>query len=198
MNNFEKIHQYWFGNLEENIEPLSEKRKLWFTKSDETDKYISDNFGFLIEEYKDIDINNLKSNLNYLSFIIIFDQFTRNIFRNTPKSFYYDSIALNLTNIVIDKNIDKEFHPVKRLFIYLPLEHSENLKDQEKSVELFTEMEKNAEDTLKKEIGFYKDYAIKHYDIVKKFGRFPHRNKILGRETTKEEEEFLKLPGSSF
>lgn len=121
-----------------------------------------------------------------LASIILFDQFSRNIFRNQMESFQYDPLALSITLQALELNYDQQLSQNQKFFLYMPLMHSESLDNQDRSVELFSYDPQ------------FQKYAIAHRDIVQRFGRFPHRNQILGRESTQEEIEFLKQEGSSF
>ena len=116
------------------------------------------------------------------------DQFTRNIFRNSPKSFEGDNKARKLTKIAIDNNFIKGSNHHYNSFFLMPLMHSENILDHQLGLPLFKKF--TNENTFK--------FAVKHKDIIDKFDRFPHRNNVLGRISTKSELEFLKLPGSRF
>jgi len=125
-----------------------------------------------------------------LALCILLDQFPRNMFRGTPKAFATDAKALVVAKFALAKGFDQVLSPIKRRFLYLPFEHSENLNDQRKCVELFEKMIKD--DPL----GY--DYAQRHLKVIEKFGRFPHRNKILGRMNTPDEEEYLSQPNAGF
>jgi uncharacterized protein (DUF924 family) len=125
-----------------------------------------------------------------LALCILLDQFPRNMFRGTPKAFATDSKALVIAKYALAKGFDQVLVPIKRRFLYMPFEHSENLNDQRKCVELFERMKKD--DPL----GY--DYALRHLKVVEKYGRFPHRNKILSRTSTPEEEEYLAQSGAGF
>ncbi|WP_445299428.1 MULTISPECIES: DUF924 family protein [unclassified Microcoleus] len=129
---------------------------------------------------------------NCLALILLLDQFPRNMFRGTPQAFATDSKALATAEYAVNNNFDPELLTVQKLFVYLPFQHSENLENQQKSVELFRQLSGEPEsDSLI-------EYAQQHLEIIERFGRFPHRNEILGRETTPEEAEFLRQPGSGF
>ena len=123
-----------------------------------------------------------------LAAAIALDQFPRNMFRGTARAFAADPIALRTARAAVDAGWDRGFDKDARLFLYLPFEHSEDLADQERSVALTAGLG-DAE---------YDRYAVAHFEIVRRFGRFPHRNAALGRASTPEEIEFLKQPGSSF
>lgn len=125
-----------------------------------------------------------------LALCIVLDQFPRNMFRGTPKAFQSDAQALLIARLAIGKGFDQILQPVKRRFLYLPFEHSENLEDQKKSVCLFMSMKDDDP------MGY--EYALKHLEVIEKFGRFPHRNALLGRDSTAEELQYLSLPGAGF
>jgi uncharacterized protein (DUF924 family) len=199
MHKFQEILQYWFGSLNRSEPPAEGKSSLWFKKSDETDQEISEKFSPYLEQ---LDTENYGEWLidadRCLALIILTDQFTRNIYRNRPQSFAYDHIARDCTMQAIAKGFDSLYHPVKRIFFYMPLEHSENIETQKKCRRIFENLVDTCPAELKKQMEFFKEFSEKHYRIIERFGRFPHRNLILGRESTPEEAEFLKTPGSSF
>jgi uncharacterized protein (DUF924 family) len=123
-----------------------------------------------------------------LALLLLLDQIPRNIFRGSGHAFATDGLARHFARLALDAGHDAAFEPALRAFFYLPLEHSEDMADQDRSVALFAALgDAN-----------YDGYATAHRDVVARFGRFPHRNAILGRASTPEEEEFLKQPGSSF
>lgn len=125
-----------------------------------------------------------------LALVILLDQFPRNMYRATEQAFASDSKALEVAKKAVLKGFDTLLNTQEKTFLYLPLEHSENLDDQHQSVQLFAK--------LKGDDPVVYDYAKRHYDVIKKFGRFPHRNAILGRKNTKLEEEYLSDPNSGF
>ena len=197
----ERILNYWFGKLREGEAPSSDYYKKWFAKRIEIDQYIKTTF----EDDLELAVGGkLKSWENTprgtLALIILLDQFSRNIYRGTLKAFAQDSIALEICLRGIEKGFDIKLHPVERLFFYMPLEHQEDLEIQKKSVEYFSMLEKLflSPPSLASMLSEFKNYADKHFVIIERFGRFPHRNEILGRKSTPEEIEFLKQPGSSF
>ena len=130
-----------------------------------------------------------------LARILLLDQFTRNIFRDTPRAFAGDAQALALATMLVASGRDKNLTPWQRWFAYLPFEHAETLLDQERSVGLFEGLRREMQDGA---FDNAYDYALRHRDVVARFGRFPHRNAILGRASSAEEIEFLSQPGSSF
>ena len=176
----DEVLNFWFAEL---------GREAWFRKSEATDELIRSRFLSLYERVAALPPEAAwASPRRALATIIVLDQFPRNMFRGTPRAFATDHKAVDVARGAVERGLDKAFDKDGRAFMYLPFEHSEDLADQERAVALFTPLG-DAE---------YTDYAIAHRDIIARFGRFPHRNAILGRTSTPEEEEFLKEPGSSF
>ena len=136
-----------------------------------------------------------------MALVILFDQFSRNLYRNTAKMYATDLLALDLTQRSIADGMDKNLQLIERLFLYTPLMHAEELGVQQLSLIFFGELVKDCERSWPKNIDYFKytfDYAQRHFEIIKCFERFPHRNKILNRQSTVEEVDFLKTPNSSF
>lgn len=127
-----------------------------------------------------------------LALILLLDQFPRNLYRDKPAAFASDAKALQMANHALAQGFDRGMPDVRRWFLYLPFEHSEVLANQETSLKLFSALPSNPDN------GNTVDFAKRHRDIIARFGRFPHRNKILGRTSTAEEEKFLSEPNSSF
>jgi uncharacterized protein (DUF924 family) len=169
-------------------------RPEWFRKDDAFDAAIRERFGAAVESALSGTPGD-GSDEALLARILLLDQFTRNIFRGTPRAFAGDAQALQIAESLVTAGRDKNLTPWQRWFAYLPFEHSESLLQQERSVALFAalrrEMRHEAFDSAH-------DYAVRHCEVIARFGRFPHRNAILGRESTAEEIEFLAQPGSSF
>ncbi|MDJ0647514.1 MAG: DUF924 family protein [Xenococcaceae cyanobacterium MO_188.B19] len=175
-----EILNFWFSDR---VKPL------WFKKSAAFDREIEARFINTYLMAKTGALEHWKSNPHdTLALIIVLDQFPRNMFRDTSQAFATDNQAVELTKYAIEHNYDQSLSMDEQVFLYMPLMHSENKANQAKCVELFTKLGK--QDNLK--------FAIKHQEIIEIFGRFPHRNKILNRESTSAEQEFLTQPGSSF
>lgn len=172
----QEIIHFWF----EELEPQQ-----WFQSSAAVDAEILERFALTHEMADDGLCNHWAVDAEgSLALVIVLDQFPRHMYRGQPKSFASDERALLVAKQAVHKGFDQILEPVKRGFLYLPFQHSKSLSDQIKSVELFGAM---AEDNPAGDM-----YARRHYVPIEKFGRFPHRNKILGRESTAEEIEFLK------
>ena len=155
------------------------------------DAHIRERFESLVLSAANGELDAWKSTAEgRLALVILLDQFPRNMFRDSKKSFATDEKALLIVKEAIHKGFDQILSPVKRRFIYIPFMHSENIAEQKRCVELFESM--TDDDPLSH------DYALKHLDVIEKFGRFPHRNKILGRESSEEELKYLDLPGAGF
>ena len=177
---YQEILKFWF----EEIKPSQ-----WFSKDDSFDQLISDRFSDVHSRAVSCELYDWRENAQgRLAEIIVLDQFSRNMFRESPSSFKNDPVALVLSQEAISLGMDKLLEPVERSFMYLPFMHSESIKIHEFAVKLYSQH--GTESNL--------DWEIKHKKIIKKFGRYPHRNEILGRKSTDEELEFLKGPDSSF
>lgn len=182
-----RILEFWFGKSGD--ADYGKPKSYWFNSTPEIDKQIRHDFGDLYDQAAQGQLQSWQDTPEgCLSLIILFDQFSRNLFRGTPQVFATDSRALSIAKEAILKGFDQKLPLFQRSFLYMPFMHSESLSDQLKSVELFT--------SSGAEAGI--DYAVRHKDIIQRFGRFPHRNAILNRESTPDEIEFLKQPGSSF
>ena len=176
------VLHFWFEEL---------TPKDWFNPSNpvELDAKIRDKFEHLLEKASACELSSWRSTPDgSLAEIIVLDQFSRNIYRNTPKAFAQDPLALGLAQEAIGKGFDKVMEPSKLSFLYMPFMHSESRLIHERAMELF--------DTPGLEMQF--DFEKKHKAIIDRFGQYPHRNEILGRLSTEEEDAFLKQPGSSF
>ena len=184
------VLDFWFGVPGD--PDYGKTRPLWFIKSDTTDRLVRGRFGATVEAALSGKIDDWALTPHgALALILVLDQFTRNIFRDSPRSFAGDAQALRLASDLVDRNDDRLLTPLERWFAYMPFEHSEFLNDQIESVRLFEQLAKEG-------LGEPLPWARKHYDVIKRFGRFPHRNSIMGRESTIEEVEFLKEQGSRF
>jgi uncharacterized protein (DUF924 family) len=194
-----EVLSYWFGDLQNAEDFPKEKSKIWFGGGAAVDQEIRNRFEPLVLDAADQKLDAWKKTpRGRLALIILVDQFTRNIYRGTPKAFAYDSIAQELTLEGLELGEDQKLFPIERSFFYLPLEHAENLKIQKLSVAKFNELAASAPPSLTAVFESHAKYALRHFEIIEKFGRFPHRNAILGRQSTPEEIEFLKTPNSSF
>ncbi|MBM3486987.1 MAG: DUF924 domain-containing protein [Alphaproteobacteria bacterium] len=191
MERDEAILDFWFGDRKN--PSYGEPREAWFKKEPEFDATLRRDF---LDDHERAAFGHCDGWMGgarrCLALVIALDQFPRNIFRNTPRAFAADAKALATARYAIAAGYDRGLLPVERLFLYIPFEHAETLADQERSVALFGSIP----DHPKRDS--WLDYAVRHRDVVARFGRFPHRNAILGRASTAAELEFLTQPNSSF
>ena len=199
METVDSILRFWFGDERNDAEVAKERAALWWKKNPEIDEAIRERF----EATLDGAVNEkhdhwLDDPHGRLALIILADQFSRNMYRGTPRAFANDSCALGWCKqgLAVDSHLS--LRPIERVFFYLPLEHSESLEDQDRSVELFSELAASVTEDQREPFTGYVDYAVRHRDVIKQFGRFSHRNAILGRESSDAELAFLRQPGSSF
>ena len=187
----EAILDFWFGAPD--TPEFGRPRELWFTKSAATDALIRDRFGTAVEAALRGELHHWADGdaRRALALILLLDQFTRNIHRDSARAFAGDAFALAVAKRLVADGRDRRLAPIERWFAYLPFEHSEGIEDQHESLRLFGELAKEglAEPLV---------WARKHHDVVARFGRYPHRNELLGRASTAEEIEFLRQPGSRF
>ena len=161
----------------------------WFGGGEAVDDRIRERFLALHEALRDdVPESWRETARGMLAAVIALDQFPRNMYRGDPRAFAADPTALALATEAVERGLDQAMSTDERKFLYLPFEHSEDPEVQAQSVELFASLDE--EDTL--------GYALRHKEIIDRFGRFPHRNEVLGRASTPEEIEFLKEPDSSF
>lgn len=197
-----QVLEYWLGAELPTNESALACKTLWFTKSEEVDEEIRHLFGAVLQEALagKLDGEALESPLGMLALLIVLDQFTRNAYRCTPKSFAGDAKARQLALKAIDLgwDVDASIPAIARIFIYLPLEHAEDMQMQEHSVVAFEQLYQEAEPALREFFEGTLDYANKHREVINEFGRFPHRNPILGRESTAAEKVYLSKPGAGF
>jgi uncharacterized protein (DUF924 family) len=187
MTKAEEVLNFWFGR--EGDPDYGEFREAWFRKDPEFDREIRDRFEALYEAAAAGDLDDWKAEArSCLALVILLDQFPRNMFRGDPKSYATDPKAQETAEYAVDHALDRELPEFQRTFLYMPFMHSEDLEYQRRSVELFRGL--GGSDS--------EGYAVRHMEIIERFGRFPHRNEVLGRRTTPEEAEFLTQPGSSF
>ena len=186
------VLDFWFGA------PGSAEhgslRKCWFEKNPAFDEDIRQRFLPALEAAVAGQLDGWANQPeSLLALIVLLDQFPRNLFRNTPRAFATDARALVLAQQAVTQGFDAQLMPVARAFIYLPFEHSEDLAMQDHAVALFTALAGNGV-----EFTSYLDYAEQHREVIRRFGRFPHRNAILGRASTAAEIEYLAQPGAGF
>jgi uncharacterized protein (DUF924 family) len=173
----EEVLRFWFEET---------RPQAWFVRDDAVDAEIRKRFGALHASLiEKVPATVTATPLGALATVIVLDQFSRNLFRNSPRAFGADPTALAIAQEAIAAGFDRELNANQRMFLYMPFQHSEDSAMQARSIELFAQL---GDPGL--------NYARQHFDVIERFGRFPHRNRVLGRESTPEENEFLKThPG---
>ncbi|KKJ01104.1 DUF924 family protein [Prochlorothrix hollandica] len=185
------VLDFWFGSPTDST--YGQTKAAWFRKDPDFDDHIRQHFLVTYSQAAAGALNHWQQQpLSCLALIVVLDQFPRNLFRHQPAAFATDAQARAVAEWGVQQGWDRSLLPVQRWFFYLPWEHSEDLADQDRAVALFTQLE--GDTASASPIA----YAQKHRAVIQRFGRFPHRNPILNRESTPEEIEFLQQPGSSF
>ncbi len=188
----EAILTFWFGAIQDERSCFEERSKLWFAQNPAFDQEIVHRFQPDYELAAQGQLTHwTQTARGGLALVLVLDQFPRNMFRNDPRAFATDQQAQQVAERVIAAGFDRQLRSVERYFVYVPFMHSEKREHQQRSVTLFQQLAEQRE-------YFDTSYAVRHKDVIDRFGRFPHRNNVLGRASTSEELEFLKQPGSSF
>ncbi|MFC0445024.1 DUF924 family protein [Pseudidiomarina halophila] len=178
--NANDVLEFWFDELTPDD---------WFSKNDQLDATITERFGAVLEAAAAGECWQWRESAHgRLAEIIVLDQFSRNVYRDSPRAFAQDPMSLALAQEAVRLGVDQKLDATEKAFLYMPYMHSESLVIHEQAMQLFNQpgLENNY------------DFEVKHRDILLRFGRYPHRNAILGRTTTAEEHAFMQQPGSSF
>lgn len=195
----ENVLAFWFGPPGSATEIAGRQSTLWFGKSPANDRAVIERFSATLAAAAAGQLDHwIHTPRGRLALVIVLDQFPHHIHRDQPQAFATDPQALALSLDALATNEDRQLAPIERVFLYLPLEHAESIDMQERSVSLFQQLANEAAANERALFDNFLDYARKHLDVVARFGRFPHRNAILGRPSTPDEIEFLKQPGSRF
>jgi uncharacterized protein (DUF924 family) len=190
---------FWFGEATDDVEVGQEQASLWWGKSAETDDLIAARFGQAASAAAAGTLDHWTgSPKGRLALILLLDQVPRVIHRGTQGAFAQDDKARRAAAKGLESGAERLLRPIERVFFYLPFEHSEDEQDQERSVALYKTLAAEVPEEWSGPFDGYLDFALRHKAIIDRFGRFPHRNPILGRESTLEEIEYLKEPGSGF
>lgn len=199
MESPDSILKFWFGESGNDAEVASRQAELWWSKDAAVDAQVRERFELLVIKAGNGELDLWRSQSEgRLALILLTDQFPRNIFRGTPRSFEFDPMARSLCLDGLKAGMDRPLQLIQRVFFYMPLEHSEDREDQAHSVRLMRSLVDEAPAAQTDLFENYVNFALRHQEIIERFGRFPHRNRILGRTSTPKEIEFLTEPGSSF
>ncbi|MGV3743280.1 MAG: DUF924 family protein [Burkholderiaceae bacterium] len=193
------IRAFWFGTETDDLAVIKNCSHRWWSKKDAVDREIKFRFAPAMQLAKEQALTHWAGEpQGLLALILLTDQFPRNAYRDTPDAFALDPLARDWCRAGLQTGVHLHLRPIERVFFYLPLEHSESLSDQEHAVTLYEELIAGIDERMRSEFEGYLWFAKRHEEIIRRFGRFPHRNGILGRESTPEEAAFLQEKGSSF
>jgi uncharacterized protein (DUF924 family) len=201
---WQPLLDWWFaaagcGPAATASEVAAARGKLWFGKQDSQDQEARERFGDWVEQaLADALPDWQQDSRGWLANLLLLDQLPRMIFRETPRAFAGDALARKLVQQGMAKGWDQRLAPIQRVFAYLVLEHAEDLALQDQAVQLFDVLHQQAAMAERELFAGYLDYAERHQRVIARFGRFPHRNQILGRSSSAEESAFLLEPGSRF
>jgi len=196
---WQDLLHWWFGQGTSAIEIAAEKQRLWFGYRPQQDAEARERFGALVEQALNGDLQDwAELPEGWLALVLLLDQLPRMIHRDTPRAFAGDERAQQLVRDGLAHGGDMLLSPIQRVFIYLVLEHAENLAVQDLAVAHFTALRDIAAEHEQALFRDFLDYAERHREVISRFGRFPHRNAILGRDSSDAEQSFLQQPGSSF
>lgn len=200
MQPWQPLLDFWFGDDADDAPRAARQAPLWWGKSSETDALLASRFGELAARAAAGELAHWEGDpAGRLALILLLDQLPRNLHRHTPAAFAQDDKARALCLKGLTLGVDKGLSPLARVFFYLPLEHAESREQQSRSVALFEALaDEQATGPARATFEGFADFARRHQVIVDRFGRFPHRNAILGRASTEEEAAFLQQPGSGF
>jgi len=195
----ETVLSFWFGALDAHGRADAQHQARWWSKDPGFDTEVRSRFEPLHHAAVGGELQTwLDAPRSRLAYIVVLDQFSRNMFRESARMFAADGLALAATREGVAREHDRPLALHERVMFYMPFMHSEQLADQERCIALFSVLSAESSDTGRALMLSHIGFAERHRDIVRKFGRFPHRNALLGRTSTPEEAEFLAGPGSSF
>jgi uncharacterized protein (DUF924 family) len=198
METAESLHAFWFGGKADDA-AADRQSKLWWGKSSVVDAEVAARFAPLVQSARAGALDGWGDTPQQaLALILLTDQLPRNIYRGTAASFASDAVARSITVAGLEREMDRQLKPIERVFFYLPLEHAESMADQDRAVSLYTRLFQEAPAAQVERYRNFLTFALRHRRVIERFGRFPHRNAIIGRESTPDEISFLQEPGSSF
>ncbi|HBO1707520.1 TPA: DUF924 family protein [Pseudomonas aeruginosa] len=196
---WETLLDWWFGTSSDAAEVVAQRNGLWFGKNVCQDADAGSRFGDLVNQALDGGLQEWTAEADgWLALILLLDQLPRMIYRDTPRAYAGDARAQRVVREGLEKGFDRQLPPVRRVFAYLVLEHAEDLPSQERAVACFRDLRDQVGGSVRKPFDDFYDYAERHHAVVARFGRFPHRNALLGRPSSEEETAFLREPGSRF
>ncbi len=192
------ILDYWFADIGDGFD-IKSQQKIWYLGDETVDNDIQQRFGDWVERALARELDNwCVTPEGTLALVLLLDQFTRNIYRNSAKAFSGDELARQIVNDALAMSVEQKLTSIQHTFLYMPFMHSESLDDQERCIALFETLLQAVPAEGKRCIEGNLDFAIQHKNIIEAYGRFPYRNAVLGRENTEHELNYLNNGGSSF
>ncbi len=187
----DEVLQYWFGELKEGF-PIADRSSLWWKGDPQQDQEIAELFGKRVRQALNGELDTWRETpRGQLALVLLLDQFTRMIYRGSAQAFIGDAAALTITQSALANNHDQALDFAERLFLYLPLEHDESLESQAICTACIESMLNEVPLHNRHHVDVALDFAAQHKDLIIRFGRFPHRNRVLGRESTEIELAYL-------
>lgn len=195
----EEILQFWFAGAASDPARTTARNEFWFTPSSATDALIRDKFAPAVKAAAREEFAAWADAPHpALALVLLLDQFPRNIWRGTARAFEHDPQALKTAQHAVGSGYLRQLTPVEQAFLILPYQHAESIENQRESVRLSNEITQAAPPPWRSLMEYYAKYAKQHLELVERFGRFPHRNRVLGRESTAEEITYLSAGGATF
>ena len=195
----EQILTFWFGESCRSLEEIEARVERWFSSNPVVDEEIRARFGDLPGRAIGGEFDHWRETpRSTVALLIVLDQFPRNLHRGDARSFVYDAQAVAVAREWIRAAGDSEVAPIEAIFGYLPFEHAESVEVQERSVALLSALADRVEEALRNQFESFTRYAERHRDVIRRFGRFPHRNAVLGRASTPDEVRYLEDGGDTF
>ena len=195
----ERILTFWFGRAADDPAEAAAREAFWFGASREADSLIRERFGSAVEAAARREFDSwLQAPHSALALVLLLDQFPRNLWRGTAKAFAHDAQALGAAREAVSRGHFRNLAPIEQAFLVLPFQHSESIDDQHESVRFSSEIAQAAPEAWRPLLEGYLQFAKEHLALIERFGRFPHRNQVLGRAPSAEEEEYSSKGGASF
>jgi uncharacterized protein (DUF924 family) len=193
------VLRFWFGEDSESPECIGRQARLWFGGGKGFDQLIARHFGHLPPLAASGGLDEWRGAPgSCLALVLVLDQFPRNLYRDSPQSYEYDALALEIAEEAIGNGFDDEVSSVEASFLYMPLEHAEDIARQDRCVSLFRRLLERAPPEFHQRCASFITYAERHREVIRRFGRFPHRNAVLDRASTSEEQAYLESGGETF
>lgn len=199
VDDWRSLHTYWFADLDEGPGYMPSRLPIWFFAAPEADATIKAEYAPWLDTITDaVKAAWKKDQRSFLALIVLIDQIPRNAFRGTPQAFAHDELGLELADEFFDRGLDAGLTPIELFFAYLPFQHQEDMVNQDRQLKGILAQVERAPEGHAKFFGIARDMAVRHHTAIERFGRFPHRNAILGRPPTVDEAAFLDDPKNHF